>query len=82
MKYYEVLTEDFTGSQGYKECGTKDEALKLFEMIKNFKSISIALIYEVTDKGYNKIAEYRSFEFGNLTPMEKVHIKSYMEYGL
>lgn len=52
MKYYEVLTEDFTGGQGYKDCGTKDEALKLFEMIKSFKSTSIALIYEVTDKGY------------------------------
>lgn len=81
-KYYQFLTEDFTGGQSYKDCETKKEALELFEMVKGFKSTSIALVYEITDKGYNKIAEYRSFEFGNLTPMEKVHIKSYMEYGL
>lgn len=72
--------EDFTGGQSYKNCETKEEALKLLEMVKGFKSTSLAFIYEISDKGYDKIAEYRSFEFGNLSPMEKLHIKSYMEY--
>lgn len=85
MKYYEVLTEDFTGGQGYKECGTKDEALKLMEMLKGFKSTAIVLVYEreitMISAKYEKIAEYRSYEFGNLTNMQKLHIKSYMESG-
>lgn len=80
FKYYEFLIEDFTGGQSYKDCETKEEALSLFEMVKGFKSTSLAFVYEISDKGYDKIAEYRSFEFGNLSPMEKLHIKSYIEY--
>ena len=80
LKYYEFLMEDFTSGQSYKDCETKEEALSIFEMVKGFKSTSLAFVYEISDKGYDKIAEYRSFEFGNLSPMEKLHIKSYMEY--
>mgnify|MGYP004458117855 CR=1 FL=1 len=80
FKYYEFLMEDFTVGQSYKNCETKEEALELLEMVKGFKSTSIAFVYEISDKGYDKIAEYSSFEFGNLSPMEKLHIKSYMEY--
>lgn len=80
FKYYEFLMEDFTGVQSYKDCETKEEALSIFEMVKGFKSTSLAFVYEISDKGYDKIAEYRSFEFGNLSPIEKLHIKSYMEY--
>ena len=84
MKYYEVLAEDFTGGQSYKDCGTKKEALKLMEMLKGFKSTAIVLIYEhevtMVSAKHEKIAEYRSCEFGNLSDMAKVHIKSYMEH--
>lgn len=79
-KYYEFLMEDFTGQQSYKDCDTKKEALELFEIVKGFKSTSIAYVYEISDESNNKIAKYRSFEFGKLTPMQKLHIKSYMEY--
>lgn len=81
MKYYETLCEDFTGEQSYKICDTKEEALELFELVKGFKTTSLAFVYEFNGNGYDKIAGYRSYMFGNLTPMQKLHIKKYMEYG-